>query len=112
MACVDYGFYRDAYGGQMTPEALAGALPAACALVRWLCCGEHLEDPAYRRAVCAAADVFGELGTGGAQSFTVGSFRMGGSGGGDASAREPAELAVQAALRELTGAPAAFTGAR
>ena len=29
-ACVDYGFYRDAYGGQMTPEALAGALPAAC----------------------------------------------------------------------------------
>lgn len=110
---VDFIFYRDVYRGSLPIEAFAEALPAAASHVSWLCGGlpEESFDEAYRRAVCAAADVFAERGCGGMDSFTIGSFKVGTSALSGGEERSASDLATEAALRELSGTGAAFCGA-
>ena len=115
-APVSFGFYQDGYGGALTAEALAEALPAAVRCVGALT-GFRVPDndwcdelaDAWRRAVCAAADAFAEYGEGRVGGFSIGSFsvtnyRDEGTTG--------AEVAREAALAELAGTGLAFVGVR
>ena len=82
-APVSYDFYLDGYGGALTAEALAEALPAAVRCVGALtgsrepCEGwdDDVTD-AWRRAVCAAADALAEYGEGRVGGFSIGSFSV------------------------------------
>lgn len=115
-APVSYDFYLDGYGGALTAEALAEALPAAVRCVGALTGvrdvrNEWDEDvaDAWRRAVCAAADAFSEYGEGRVGGFSIGSFsvtnyRDEGTTGAD--------VAREAALAELAGTGLCFAGAR
>lgn len=107
-----YAFYADGFGGALSAEELAEALPAAERLVRWLCAGASPADEAgalaYRRAVCAAADALAEYGEGPQAGFRIGSFSVSEREGGGADGRE---VAVAAALRELSGTGLSFCGA-
>lgn len=115
-APVSYGFYQDAYGGALTTEALADALPAAVRCVGGLT-GRRAPDDgwdddvadAWRRAVCAAADAFAEYGEGRVGGFSIGSFsvtnyRDEGTTG--------SEVAREAALAELSFMGLVFAGVR
>lgn len=113
MVTVDYRFYTQVYGGTATRAAFDASLPAAEQHVAWLC-DHHCPGPeartAYKRAICAALDVFAEYGQGQVGGFSIGDFRMTsyegrGSATGDA-------LATEAALCELSATPLAFAGAR
>ena len=77
---VDFGFYRDEYGGRMGVEAFTEALPAAACHVRWLCGGRvpacDADELAYRRAVCATAEAFAGFGEGQVGGFQIGSFSV------------------------------------
>lgn len=115
-APVSYDFYLDGYGGALTTEALAEALPAALRCVGALTgardAREEWDDDqveAWRRAVCAAADAFAEYGEGRVGGFSVGSFsvtnyRDEGTTG--------SEVARGAALAELAGTGLCFSGVR
>lgn len=115
-APVSYDFYQDGYGGALSAEAFAEALPAAVRCVGALTgareiCEEWDEDVsrAWRRAVCAAADAFAEYGEGRVGGFSIGSFsvtnyRDEGTTG--------AEVAREAALAELSFTGLAFSGVR
>ena len=113
MVTVDYKFYTQVYGGTLTKSAFEASLPTAEQHVAWLCdhkCPGRCEQTAYRRAICAALEVFAEYGQGQVGGFTLGNFRMTsyegrGTATGDA-------LASQAALRELSATPLAFAGVR
>lgn len=115
-APASYDFYLDGYGGALTAEALAEALPAALRCVCGLTgrrepddgWGEDLAD-AWRRAVCAAADAFAEYGEGRVGGFSIGSFsvtnyRDEGTTG--------SEVAREAALAELSFTGLVFAGVR
>lgn len=90
---VTYADYRD-LGGTMGEEDWARALPHALAAVRAAMGPAHEPNPdwgwqvgAYKRAVCAAADVDANHGlsgglVGGRSSFTIGSYSNGGAVGG------------------------------
>ena len=115
-APVSYDFYLDGYGGALTAEALAEAMPAAVRCVgaltgardvdeRW----EERDAEAWRRAVCAAADAFAEYGEGRVGGFSIGSFsvtnyRDDGTTG--------AEVAREAALAALAGTGLCWGGVR
>lgn len=115
-APVSYGFYQDGYGGALSAEAFAEALPAAVRCVgaltgardvreEW---GEGVAD-AWRRSVCAAADAYAEYGEGRVGGFSIGSFsvtnyRDEGTTG--------SEVAREAALAELAGTGLCFSGVR
>lgn len=113
---VSYDFYQDGYGGTLTAEALAEALPAAVRCVGALTGFRALDEgwcdelaDAWRSAVCAAADAFAEYGEGRVGGFSIGSFsvtnyRDEGTTG--------AEVAREAALAELAGTGLAFSGVR
>ncbi|MEE1372172.1 MAG: hypothetical protein U0J93_02180 [Parolsenella sp.] len=79
---VTYEWYLDAYGGQLSAEEFAGALPAALRCVRGVVGGvdaSGLEDDllnAWRRAVCAAADVLADVGEGQVGGFEVGDYKV------------------------------------
>ena len=115
-APVSYGFYLDGYGGALSAEAFAEALPAAVRCVGALTgardAREEWDDDqveAWRRAVCAAADAFAEYGEGRVGGFSIGSFsvtnyRDEGTTG--------SEVAREAAVAELAGTGLAFAGAR
>lgn len=89
---VTYEYYAGTYGGTLDEGGFAAALPHALAAVRRRIWPNDPEErgavEAYRRAVCAAADVDAAYGfTGGAgalASVTTGTVSMsfGGSGGG------------------------------
>lgn len=115
-APVSYDFYLDGYGGALSAEAFAEALPAA---VRCVCGLTGRREPddgwdvdvagAWRRAVCAGADAFAEYGEGRVGGFSVGSFsvtnyRDEGTTG--------SEVAREAALAELAGTGLCFSGVR
>ena len=116
MAAVSYGFYRDGYGGELSPAALSEAMPAALRCVGSLTGAREVRPDwdeaaafAWRRAVCAAAEAFAEYGEGRVGGFQVGSFsvtnyRDDGTTG--------AEVAREAALAELAGTGLAFSGVR
>lgn len=107
-----FAFYADEYGGALSADEVAEALPAAERLVRWLCAGASPADEAgalaYRRAVCAAADAIAEYGEGPHAGFRIGSFSVAEREGAGADGRE---VAAAAALRELAGTGLAFCGA-
>ncbi|WP_302011182.1 hypothetical protein [Collinsella tanakaei] len=115
-APVSYDFYLDGYGGALSAEALAEALPAALRCVGALTGARDVRDEwdgdvadAWRRAVCAAADAFAEYGEGRVGGFSVGSFsvtdyRDEGTTG--------SEVSREAALAELAGTGLCFSGVR
>ncbi len=109
-----YGFYSEEYGGDLSEEAFAAALPAAARRVRWLVgapdaalLGEA-DSLALRRACCAAAEAYAEWGDGQVGGFAIGSFRVTHY---DNRGTTGAEQATAAALEELAGAGLAFAGA-
>lgn len=109
-----FSSYRDAYGGTLTAEAYAEALPAAVRCVRELTGGVGPaglapgDAEAWGRACCAAADAFAEFGEGRVGGYSIGDFKVtnymerGTTG---------LEVARAAALAELAGTGLAFTGA-
>ncbi|OUO45498.1 hypothetical protein B5F79_09670 [Olsenella sp. An285] len=115
-APVSYGFYQDGYGGALSAEALAEALPAAVRCVGALTGARDVRDEwdddqaeAWRRAVCAAADAYAEYGEGRVGGFSVGSFSV--TNYRDEGATG-SEVAREAALAELAGTGLCFSGAR
>lgn len=113
-AAVEYRFYLDEYGGSMPADAFAEAIPAAIRLVAGVTLARE-PDPAWderqadawRRAVCAAADVYAELGEGLAGGFQIGDFSVTHYTSDGTTA---ADMALDAALAELAGSGLAFTG--
>ena len=115
-APVSYGFYQDGYGGALSAEAFAEALPAALRCVGALTGVRDVHEDwdggvadAWRRAACAAADAFAEYGEGRVGGFSIGSFsvtnyRDEGTTG--------SEVARGAALAELAGTGLCFAGVR
>lgn len=115
-APVSYGFYLDGYGGALTADAFAEALPAAVRCAEALTGSREPDEDwdddvadAWRRAVCAAADAFAEYGEGRVGGFSIGSFsvtnyRDEGTTG--------AEVAREAALAELSFTGLVFAGVR
>ena len=110
---VDFGFYRDTYGGGMGVEAFTGALPAAERHVRWICGGRvpscEVDELAYRRAVCAAAEAFAEFGAGQGGGVQLGSVSVTHS---DPRGPTGEEQATYACEKELSGTGLLFCGAR
>ncbi len=107
-----YRFYKTCYRGALPKGAFDEALPAAERHVRWLCGGRvpcKDEVRAYKRAVCACADVFAEYGQGPISGFAIGDFRMGNL---DANAQggTAEDIATKAAMEELSGCLVAFCG--
>lgn len=115
-APVTYGFYQDAYGGALTAEAFAEALPAAIRCVAQITgareplegWGEVAAD-AWRRAVCAAADAFAEFGEGRVGGFEIGGFKVTNYQEQGTTGRE---VAMEAALAELAGTGLCWSGVR
>lgn len=82
-APVDYGWYLDFYGGALSAEGFAEALPAALRLMRQVTGGawpgegwDAEETSAWRRACCAAVDAFAEFGEGRVGGVAVGDFKV------------------------------------
>lgn len=115
-APVSYDYYLDGYGGALSAEEFAEALPAAVRCVGALTGARDVRNEwdedvadAWRRAVCAAADAFAEYGEGRVGGFSIGSFsvtnyRDDGTTG--------SEVARGAALAELAGTGLCFSGVR
>ena len=115
-APVSYGFYLDGYGGALSAEAFAEALPAAVRCVGALTGARDVDErwdggvaDAWRRAVCAAADAFAEYGEGRVGGFSIGSFSV-------TNYRDEGTtgsvVAREAALAELAGTGLCFSGVR
>lgn len=110
---VDYVFYLEGYGGTISAEAFGEVLPAAVRCVRQLVGGSpgagwsEAELACWRRAVCAAADAFAEYGEGRVGGFSIGEFSVTNYRDDGTTGRE---VAVEAALAELTGTGLAFCG--
>ncbi len=113
-AALDYQWYLDVYGGAVAADVFAEALPAALRLMRHVTGGAWPEagwDPrdadAWRRACCAAADAFAEFGEGRVGGYAVGDFKVTNYMEKGTTGRE---VALEAALAELTGTGLAFCG--
>ena len=111
---VDYVFYLEEYGGAISAEAFSEVLPAAVRCVRQITGGCmpgpswcEAELTCWRRAVCAAADAFSEYGEGRVGGFSIGEFSVTNYRDDGTTGRE---VAVEAALAELTGTGLAFCG--
>lgn len=115
-APVSYEFYQDGYGGALSAEEFAEALPAAVRCVGAFTgardAREEWDDDqveAWRRAVCAAADAFAEYGEGRVGGFSIGSFSV-------TNYRDEGTtgsvVAREAALAELAGTGLCFSGVR
>ena len=114
-AAVTYAYYRDEYGGELPVEAFTAALPAATRHLLWLVGGASIDEEtqpdalaAYKRALCAAIDVFAEYGEGQVGGFSIGDYKV----SQYVSDKVPtgAEQATQAALKELYGTGLSFCG--
>ena len=115
-APVSFDFYQDGYGGTLSAEAFAEALPAAvrcvCGLTGHRAPAEHWCDEvadSWRRAVCAAADAFAEFGEGRVGGFEIGEFKVTNY---QEQGTTGAEVARDAALAELAGTGLCFCGVR
>lgn len=112
---VTYEYYAGTYGGTLDEGGFDAALPHALAAVRRRIWPNDPEErgaeEAYRRAVCAAADVDAAYGsTGGAGSLasvTVGSVSMGFGGSAGGSYDADVSRAVDG---ELVGSGLLFMG--
>lgn len=110
-----FAFYRDEYGGILSPAELAEAMPAALRCVRRVCGGagprpawSDEDVGAWCRAACAAAEAIAEHGEACAGGWSLGSLRVTDPRG---KRREGHEVARDAALAELAGSGLAFSGA-
>ncbi len=110
---VTYGFYAERFGGGLSEEAFAAALPLAEAHVVWACWPREPrgddERQAWMRAVCACADVFAEYGSGSVGGFSIGDYKVTNY---ENKGTTGAELATEAATRELVGTRLLFSGVR
>jgi hypothetical protein len=113
-APVDYQWYLDSYGGALGAEGFHEALPAALRLMRgitgsaWPGAGWDNDDTcAWRRACCAAADAFAEFGEGRVGGYAIGDFKVTNYMEKGTTGRE---VALEAALAELTGTGLSFCG--
>lgn len=110
---VDFAFYRDTYGGALDVEAFSEVLGAATRHVRWFCGGRIPCDPyevqAYKRAICAAAEVIAELGVGQIGGFQLGSFSVTHYDNRGTTGDEEATYAIE---KELVGTSLMFSGVR
>ena len=109
---VTYEFYRYTYGGGLPEAAFSESVVAAERHVRWLVGGRRpraCELVAYKRAVCAATDAFAEFGEGQVGGFAIGDFRVTHY---EDEGTTGAELATEAALKELAGTAVLFCGVR
>lgn len=111
---VDYAFYLDGCGGTLGAEEFAEALPAAMRCVSQITGGawpsaswDAEELDAWRRAACAAAEAFAEYGEGRVGGFTLGEFSVTNYRDDGTCGRD---VAVEAALAELSGTGLAFGG--
>ena len=103
-------YYRETYGGGLPKRAFELALPAGHRIVRWLCdkCVATIEDETpYLRAICAATEAIAEYGEGQVAGLSLGELRTTHYETSEATGRE---LAMRAALDELTGTGLAFSG--
>lgn len=109
----EYAFYAQEYGGDLPEEVFAAVLVPAARHVRWLCGWRRPrsedEARAYRRAVCAAADVFAEFGEGQVGGFSLGSFSVTHY---DNRGTTGEEMATAAVAKELGGFGLLFGGLR
>lgn len=113
-AMPSFEFYRDAYGGAITPAAYAEASPASLRLMRSLtgCASEESvaderDRDAWARAACAAADAFAEFGEGMVGGIELGDFKVTSYMDRAATGRD---VATAAALEELSGSGLTFSG--
>lgn len=114
MAAVGFGFYRDEYGGALSAEGFAEALPAALRLMGELTGFREVGDGwdgtdalAWRRACCSACDAFAEFGEGRVGGYAIGDFKLTNYMERGTTGRE---VALSAALAELAGTGLAFCG--
>lgn len=109
---TDFSFYRDVYGGSLSDAAFLDVLPKAHKHVCWLIGYTYpsgaCEIKQFKRAVCAAVDVFADFGDG-AIGFTLGSFKTAVREGVAFSAESKA---TEAALKELGMSGLTFCGVR
>ena len=111
---VTYSWYVDVYGGYAEAEAFSEALPAAVRLMRQATgfskVGGHWRDAdadAWRRACCAAAEAVAEFGEGRVGGVEIGDFKVTNYMQRGTTGRE---VALEAALAELSGTGLAFCG--
>lgn len=111
---VSFSWYQDVYGGFAEAEAFSEALPAAVRLVRQITrfarVGAHWREAdadAWRRAVCAAAEAVAEFGEGRVGGVEIGDFKVTNYMEKGTTGRE---VALEAAMAELSGAGLAFSG--
>ena len=104
-APVSYGFYLDGYGGALSAEAFAEALPAAVRCGGALTGAREVREEWDEGVADALAD-YGERRVGGFSigSFSVTNYRDEGTTG--------SEVAREAALAELAGTGLCFSGVR
>lgn len=111
-----YEYYRDVYGGSISPAAYAEAGPASLRLMRSLtgiasegCVADERDRDAWARAACAAADAFAEFGEGLVGGFELGDFRITSYMDRTATGRD---IATASALEELSGSCLIFSGVK
>ena len=107
----DFGFYENDYGGTLCVDAFHEALPAALRAAGKALGDRAPEDEdgriAVKRAICAAADAIAEYGEGQLGGFQLGDFRADEYGNAGTTGLD---VAVRAALAELSGTGLAFCG--
>ena len=104
----DYVYYRDEYRGRENSETFERGLFKAVAVVDELVGFNEVDGctaKAYKRAVCAACDVFGTYGYGPMGGFTIGAFTMQGD-----MTQHSATLAQMEARRELATSGLLWSG--
>ena len=109
----DFAWYRDAYGGSLPAGAFSAALVRATPVVTWLCANREPAEGelgAWMRAVCAAADVLAEYGDGAAGGFTIGDYKV--TNYVSQGVATGLDMAIEAAIRELSGTTLLFSGVR
>lgn len=96
----DYAYYHDDYRGRESEKAFDSGLGKAVAVVDELVGFNEVTpctETAYKRAVCAACDVFATYGYGPMGGFTIGAFSMQGD-----MTKHSSTLAQMEARRELS----------
>lgn len=110
---VTYEWYADVFGGRLPEAAFLASLAAGERHVRWLVGGrvpaDAGEEAACKRAVCAAAEAIADYGDGQVDGFSLGDFEVKRY---EREALSGAEIATEAAMRELAGTALLFCGVR
>ena len=109
MACVDFEYYSETFGGGLSEAAFGGSVALSESHVRWLCELRDYDDTCdrFKRAVCAACEAFAEYGAGEVGGYAIGSFSVKNY---ENKGTTGEELATAAALRELGLSGMAFCG--